>query len=151
MHSFVQTPRQFSQNTDNSFRCCRSVKDSLQSLWTTTMKTTTTTSQKRLKDEYNDHVTITIVGVVWRTLVLNNSVKTATTTSHKWLRDECNDYNDYYVSFVPLKCEKKIKKLSFLIRNCRSLIIPVVQVVVFSMHPFTFVSFVKIWIFLEKK
>ena len=31
MHSFAQTPRQFSQNTDFSFRCWRCVNDLLTS------------------------------------------------------------------------------------------------------------------------
>ena len=80
-------------------------------------------------------------------------MKTSTTTSHKRLRGECDDY---YVSFVPLNYNtflnfsKKKLKTFILIRNCRSLIALVVQVVVFSLHSFTFISFVKILIFWGK-
>ena len=118
MHSIAETLRQFAQNTDVSFCCCHCVNDSLQSVWTTVIKTTTTMSHKRLSDEYNDHVT-------------------TKTTSHfsvsMW------EYIYKFFQFFDFW-----DKILFLIGSCRWLI---ASVVVFSLHLFTFVTFVKILIF----
>ena len=66
-HSFVQTPRRFAQNTDASFRCgrllafCERLFAAFLSDYNENYDHNVT---KRLRDEYNDHVTTTVAGVL---------------------------------------------------------------------------------------